>query len=91
MGCHRIDGSGQVHRREGRGSSVLLRSTIAGNSVRFHAQKHGRSTYVYDRSSSDVKRRIEQGIKDAAAEALVTGGDKIACPSLLISGSKADS
>jgi len=47
-----------------------------------------RSTYVYDRSSSDVQRRIEQGIKDAAAEALVAGEGKIACPSLLVSGSK---
>ena len=50
-----------------------------------------RSTYVYDRSAPDVQRSIEQGIKDAAAEALVAGEGKIACPSLLISGRKAGS
>jgi SAM-dependent methyltransferase len=50
-----------------------------------------RSTYVYDHSPPDVQHRIEQGIKEAAAEALAAGGGKIACPCLLVSGSKASS
>ena len=49
-----------------------------------------RATYIYDHSPPDVQNRIEQGIKDAAAEALAAGGGRIACPSLLVSGIKTE-
>jgi ubiquinone/menaquinone biosynthesis C-methylase UbiE len=47
-----------------------------------------RSTYVYDRQTADVQRRIEQAIKEAAADVLAAGGGKIACPAMLVSGIK---
>jgi ubiquinone/menaquinone biosynthesis C-methylase UbiE len=47
-----------------------------------------RPSYVYERQTAEVQRRIEQAIKDAAAIALTAGGGKIACPALLVSGAK---
>jgi len=48
-----------------------------------------RATYVYERQSEEVQRRIEQAIKDEATKALATGQGKIPCPALLVSGTKA--
>lgn len=42
-----------------------------------------------DRQATDVRRCIEQTIKDEAAKALAEGGGKIPCPALLFSGTKA--
>jgi ubiquinone/menaquinone biosynthesis C-methylase UbiE len=47
-----------------------------------------RATYVYDRQSADVKRRIEQAINEEAAKALADGQGKISCPALVVSGTK---
>ena len=47
-----------------------------------------RSTYVYDRQSPEVQRRIEQAIRDEAGKALAAGGGKIPCPALLVSGTR---
>ena len=48
-----------------------------------------RATYVYERQSAVVQRRIEQAIKDEATKALAAGQGKIPCPALLVSGMKA--
>jgi hypothetical protein len=48
-----------------------------------------RATYVYDRQSVDVQRRIEQTIHAEAAAALAAGAGRIPCPALLVSGIKA--
>jgi SAM-dependent methyltransferase len=47
-----------------------------------------RATYVYDRQTAGVQRRIEQAIKDDAAKALAAGQGKIPCPAFLVSGAK---
>jgi ubiquinone/menaquinone biosynthesis C-methylase UbiE len=47
-----------------------------------------RPSYVYERQTVEVQRRIEQAIKDEAAIALAAGGGKIPCPALLVSGAK---
>jgi ubiquinone/menaquinone biosynthesis C-methylase UbiE len=47
-----------------------------------------RPSYVYERQTAEVQRRIEQTIKDEAAMALTSGGGKIPCPALLVSGAK---
>lgn len=47
-----------------------------------------RATYVYERQTPDVRRRIEHAIKDEAAKALAAGHGKIPCPAFLVSGAK---
>ena len=48
-----------------------------------------RATYVYERQTADVQRRIEETIKDETAKALAEGQGKILCPAFLASGTKA--
>jgi ubiquinone/menaquinone biosynthesis C-methylase UbiE len=47
-----------------------------------------RATYVYERQTAQVQRRIAQVIEDEAAEALAVGKGKIPCPAFLVSGAK---
>jgi len=48
-----------------------------------------RATYVYERQTADIQRRIEQAIMDEAAKALAEGQGRISCPAFLVSGAKA--
>jgi len=48
-----------------------------------------RATYVYERQSEDVQRRIEQMIASETAKALTVGNGTIPCPAFLVSGTKA--
>jgi ubiquinone/menaquinone biosynthesis C-methylase UbiE len=47
-----------------------------------------RATYVYERQTPDVQRRIEQAIKDETAKALAADQGKIPCSAFLASGMK---
>jgi ubiquinone/menaquinone biosynthesis C-methylase UbiE len=47
-----------------------------------------RATYVYERQTPEVQRRIEQAIRDDAAKALADGQGKIPCPAFLASGTR---
>jgi ubiquinone/menaquinone biosynthesis C-methylase UbiE len=47
-----------------------------------------RATYVYERQSQEVQRRIEQTITDEATKALAEGQGRIPCPAFLVSGKK---
>ncbi len=47
-----------------------------------------RATYVYERQTADVQRRIEQAIRDEAAKALAENQGKIPCAAFLVSGTK---
>jgi len=47
-----------------------------------------RATYVYERQSEEVQRRIEQAITDEAAKALAASQGKLSCPAFLVSGKK---
>ena len=47
-----------------------------------------RATYVFERQTAEVQRRIEQVIKDDAAAALAENQGKIPCPAFLVSGTK---
>ena len=48
-----------------------------------------RATYVYERQTADVQKRIEQAISEEATKALAAGGGKIPCPAFVVSGTKA--
>jgi len=48
-----------------------------------------RATFVYERQSQEVQRRIELAIMDEATKALAAGQGKIPCPAFLVSGTKA--
>jgi len=48
-----------------------------------------RATYVFERQTADVQRRIEQAVTDEAGKALTEGHGKISCPAFLVSGTKA--
>jgi ubiquinone/menaquinone biosynthesis C-methylase UbiE len=48
-----------------------------------------RATYVYERQTADLQRRIEQAIKDEAALALAAAHGKIPCAAFLVRGTKA--
>lgn len=47
-----------------------------------------RATYLYERQTAEVQRRIERAIKEEAAQALAAGQGKIPCPAFLVSGAK---
>jgi ubiquinone/menaquinone biosynthesis C-methylase UbiE len=47
-----------------------------------------RATYVYERQTPDVQRRIEQAIKDETAKALAVHQGKIPCSAFVASGMK---
>jgi ubiquinone/menaquinone biosynthesis C-methylase UbiE len=47
-----------------------------------------RPSYVYERQTPEVQRRIEQAINDEAAVAVAAGQGKIPCPAFLVSGTK---
>jgi SAM-dependent methyltransferase len=48
-----------------------------------------RATYVYERQTEDVQKRIEQAITEEATKALAAGRGKIPCPAFVVSGTKA--
>jgi hypothetical protein len=48
-----------------------------------------RPTYLYERQSQEVQRRIEQTITDEATRALAEGQGRIPWPAFLVSGKKA--
>jgi ubiquinone/menaquinone biosynthesis C-methylase UbiE len=48
-----------------------------------------RATYIYERQTADVQKRIEQALTEEAAKALAEGGGKIPCPAYVVRGTKA--
>jgi len=47
-----------------------------------------RATYLYERQTPEIQRRIESAIIDEATKALAAGGGKIQCPAFIVSGAK---
>lgn len=87
---HRHAGPGAARFADVRIEEVATHFTASapGDVLEFMRRCALRAIYVFDRQSPDMQSRIEDALLEEGAKAMAGDGGRIACPSLLVTGTK---